>query len=204
MSRSQKTHVTLVRHGETVWNKEFRLQGSQDIPLSEVGLAQAEAVALHLKEEPFDVVYSSHLSRAHTTAEALAKAVGVEHHVRESLMERSYGELEGWTRDEILAKYPDFWGPGKKYPVPGLETFEELAERASKTIHEIVAEHEGRNVLIVSHGGTINAFLHSISGGEFGAGVNKLGNTSVTRVVWNEDGSWSVVEVGRTDHLPEE
>ncbi|WP_161780726.1 histidine phosphatase family protein [Tumebacillus flagellatus] len=197
----EKTIVTLVRHGETVWNRELRLQGSQDIPLSEVGLAQAEAVAVHLREEPFHVVYSSHLSRAHKTAERVAEAAGVEHRVLEGLMERSYGELEGWTRDEILAKYPDFWGPGKKYSVPGLESFEELAARASKAVHEIVEQHPGRNVLVVSHGGTINAFLHSISGGEYGAGVNKLGNTSVSRVVRNEDGSWSVLEVGRVDHL---
>ncbi|PWK06304.1 histidine phosphatase family protein [Tumebacillus permanentifrigoris] len=199
-----KTFVTLVRHGETIWNRELRLQGSQDIPLSEVGLAQAEAVAKRLQHEPCDVVYSSHLSRAHRTAEMVAGSIGVEHQVCRDLMERSYGELEGWTREQILAKFPDFWGPGKEFSVAGLETFEELAERAKSAILEIVAKHAGGNVLIVSHGGTINAFLHSISDGVYGSGVNKLGNTSVSRVVFQEDGAWSVEMVGCTTHLLEE
>jgi broad specificity phosphatase PhoE len=149
-------------------------------------------------------VYSSDLSRAHKTADTLARTLSVPHHVHQDLRERSYGEIEGWTREEILERYPDFWGPGKNYQVPGLETFEQLSERAHKTINALTDLHVGERLLLVSHGGTINAFLHAISGGKYGAGVNKLGNTSVTRVVRQPDGTWTIEEVGCTKHLDEE
>jgi broad specificity phosphatase PhoE len=200
----QPTHITLVRHGETIWNRELRLQGSKDIPLSDLGLAQAEAVAKRLQPETFHRVYSSHLNRAHKTADTLAQTLQLPHHVHEHLRERSYGEIEGWTREEILAKYPDFWGPGNSYDVPGLETFEQLSERVHQTINELANQHEGERLLLVSHGGTINAFLHAISGGQFGSGVNKLGNTSVTQVVREADGKWTIETVGCTEHLDED
>lgn len=204
MQNPTQTYVTLVRHGETIWNRSQRMQGSQDIPLTDVGLAQAEAVAKRLQHEPCNIVYSSALSRAHQTAERIAEAVGVEHRVHDDLRERTFGEFEGLTRDEILARNPNFWDPGVRYDIPGFETFERLVDRVTQTMTEITDRHAGEHVLVVSHGGTIGAFLHAISGGSSGSGVHKLGNTSVTRVIREVDGSWQIVEVGCTAHLPEE
>lgn len=200
----QPTSITLVRHGETIWNREMRLQGSKDIPLSDLGVLQAEAVAKRLHNEPFHRVYSSHLSRAHTTADTVARTLQIPHHVHEHLQERSYGEIEGWTREQILERYPDFWAAGMSYVVPGLETFEQLSTRAHNTINQLADQHLGENLLIVSHGGTINAFLHAISAGQYGSGVNKLGNTSVTRVIREHDGKWRIESVGCTAHLGED
>ncbi|MGZ4032515.1 MAG: histidine phosphatase family protein [Tumebacillaceae bacterium] len=197
---TQPTKFTLVRHGETIWNREMRLQGSRDIPLSDVGLRQAEAVAKRLQNEPHHRVYSSHLQRAHKTADTIASLKGIPHHVQEDLQERSYGEVEGWTREEILAKYPDFW-EANRADVPGVETVEAARQRAHTTINRIADEHPGEHVLIVSHGGTINAFLHAISAGTYGSGINKLGNTSISRVTRDEHGKWHIESVGDTEHL---
>ncbi|MGB8955198.1 MAG: histidine phosphatase family protein [Tumebacillaceae bacterium] len=199
---NKKTRITLVRHGETIWNRELRLQGSRDIPLSEVGLAQAEAVADRLLQEQFHNIYSSHLQRAHKTASTIADRLQIPHHVHEDLRERHYGELEGMTREEILGRYPGFWEPGTDLSsVKRLELPEELRERAYQAVREIAERHPGENVMIVSHGGTINAFLHRISRGELGTGISKLGNTSITRVVRDEDGSWQIESIGCTKHL---
>lgn len=201
---TKRTRIILVRHGETIWNRELRLQGSRDIPLSEVGLAQADKVADRLQQERFHNVYSSHLQRAHKTASTIADRLQIPHHVHEDLRERHYGELEGMTREEILGRYPGFWEPGTDLSnVKGLELPEELRERAYRAVREIAERHPGEEIVIVSHGGTINAFLHRISRGELGTGINKLGNTSITRVVRDEDGSWQIESVGCTKHLDE-
>ena len=201
----QPTRVTLVRHGETIWNREMRLQGAQDIPLSDAGLRQAALVAARLKGEEHHRLYSSHLQRAHKTAALLADALQLEHGVDEELRERSFGRLEGLTRSEITERHPGFWEPGF---VPdaesGVEPFEDLRERAVRIVDRIAAEHPGENVLIVSHGGFINAFLHKISEGMYGSGVNKLGNTSITRVTREADGGWTIESIGDTEHLDDE
>lgn len=197
---TKPTRITLVRHGETIWNREMRLQGSRDIPLSEVGLQQAEAVAKRLQEETHHRVYSSHLQRAHKTAETIATLKSIPHHVHEDLQERSYGELEGFTREQILERYPDFWDHDRE-DIPGVETMSAARKRALNMLNQIADDHSGEHVLVVSHGGTINAFLHAISGGNFGTGVNKLGNTSISRVLRDEQGEWHIESVGDTSHL---
>ncbi|TCP59629.1 alpha-ribazole phosphatase/probable phosphoglycerate mutase [Tumebacillus sp. BK434] len=198
---NQPVQFTLVRHGETIWNREMRLQGSKDIPLSETGLAQAERVAARLSRETFHVLYTSRLLRAHKTGETIAAAVGVPHHVQDDLRERHFGEFEGCTRQEILDRYPDFWTTGFSHDAPGVESFEALSARAYRAINLIADQHPGEHVVLVSHGGTINAFLHAITDGRLGSGISKLGNTSITRVLRDADGSWQVLEIGCTAHL---
>jgi 2,3-bisphosphoglycerate-dependent phosphoglycerate mutase len=201
------TRIMLVRHGETIWNRELRLQGSQDIPLTPVGEQQAERVARRLSDEPYrpHAVYSSPLQRAHKTAGTLARALQASHDVHDGLRERHFGELEGLTREQITERFPDFWGPEHKvYDIPGLESFPQVSERALQTVSELADRHPDEEVLIVSHGGFINAFLHKISDGKMGSGVNKLGNTSITRVVREKDGNWTILGVGDAAHLDEE
>lgn len=198
------TRITLIRHGETVWNRELRMQGSQDIPLSDAGVEQARALADRLtREDTYHHIYSSRLQRAHKTAAAVAEALRIPHTVHDDLRERSFGELEGLTRPDILERYPDFFSPGQTYEVPGLETFEQVRDRAHRAVGDIVKKHPGEHVILVSHGGTINAFLHAISDGAYGTGVNKLGNTSVTKVIREHDGVWTIDTVNCTKHLPE-
>ncbi|MBX6395401.1 MAG: histidine phosphatase family protein, partial [Alicyclobacillaceae bacterium] len=95
IDRLQPIVICLVRHGETVWNREQRLQGHQDIPLTDKGREQARAVARRLSTEPWDLVYSSDLSRARETAEIIAKHCGVRVVTDPRLRERFYGRFEG-------------------------------------------------------------------------------------------------------------
>ncbi|GAX90895.1 histidine phosphatase family protein [Effusibacillus lacus] len=171
------TEICLVRHGETLWNREARLQGSKDIPLSEVGIAQARIVADQLSKENWDLIYSSDLLRAKRTAEYIGEKINVPHLLDSGLRERNYGLLEGMTRAEIEEQYPGVLTHPHQHQIPGLETFEALSQRVKETMESIANRHFGKKILVVTHGGTINAFLHSVTGQR----SDRIENTSITR-----------------------
>lgn len=104
-----KTTVILVRHGETLWNKELRYQGQQDSPLSPKGLQQAEVVGSFLQNRSIDAVYSSDLKRALLTAESIAKHHQLTPIVDQRLREIAFGVWEGKTRTEVQEEYPEVW-----------------------------------------------------------------------------------------------
>ncbi|GIM44572.1 phosphoglycerate mutase [Collibacillus ludicampi] len=194
----QKTEICLVRHGETPWNKETRLQGSQDIALSPLGILQAKTVAERLRNESWHAIYSSDLTRAYDTAKYIRSAVGlsIPHHVDKRLRERHYGTLEGMTRAEILQLYPDFHLPDDEVVIPGVETHADLRQRVYQAIHEVATLHRGKRIIIVSHGGSIHAFLYKITGRL----PERIGNTAITRITW-EDGKWYTHSINDTSHL---
>ncbi|WP_018132446.1 histidine phosphatase family protein [Effusibacillus pohliae] len=190
------TEICLVRHGETLWNRQARLQGSQDIPLSDIGIEQARTAAAHLSKERWDLLYSSDLSRAKHTAECINQRLNVPHYLEPGLRERNYGSLEGMTRDEIEARYPGVLSQPDQHPIPGLETYEALSQRVRETVESIAQRHPGKRILIVTHGGTINAFLHAITGQRAGA----IDNTAITRVRY-DCGRWLVDCINDCSHL---
>lgn len=184
------TTFLFVRHGETDWNREGRLQGTRDIPLNDDGRRQAQRLA-EAWDEGADVLVSSPLSRARQTAEILGSRLGlVLHGTDERLVERSYGACEGLTIAERKERYPDLI-------VPGMESHEAMVARARSFLDSATTEHPGRRIVVVSHGGFINALLALVSGGEVGTGKTLLGNTSVSRVDFTAQG-WAVASVGRT------
>ena len=101
------TELILVRHGETLWNRERRMQGQTDTPLSAIGRAQAQAVGQRLARHPFVALYSSDLTRAWDTAAAIARASGREVRREPALRERTFGVFEGLTYEEMAQRYPD-------------------------------------------------------------------------------------------------
>ena len=107
MSFPQPTRILAIRHGETAWNVDTRIQGHLDIPLNDTGQRQARRLAAALADEPLQAIYSSDLSRAHQTATALAQAVGLGVQPVAGLRERSFGHFEGRTFREIEAQWPD-------------------------------------------------------------------------------------------------
>jgi len=173
------THVCIVRHGESEWNVEKRIQGQMDPPLSDLGERQAQAVARRLSQERWDAIYSSDLARARLTAEAIAQQVGLQIAVRTGLRERAFGRLEGILHIDARAKYPDWDAPEL-----GRETEEALSERARSAFEEIVSTHPGQRVLVVTHGGLIRQFLGSIDLDGMAEPVTEVRNTSVTRLEW--------------------
>ncbi len=149
------TTILLVRHGETDWNRERRVQGHADRPLNEHGRAQAAALADELADEPLDAVYSSDLARAYETARAVAERHGLEVTVARELRERNFGTWEGLLDTEILARFPEAhegpWGDD--------ETQEQMSERVAAALERIAAAHPGGQVLVVAHGGPLRAAM---------------------------------------------
>lgn len=158
----------MIRHGETIWNKELKYQGHTDIELSEEGLKQAEAVAARFLDEKIEAVYSSDLSRAFITAKAIAD----KHHLPvckvPSLREIKFGDWEGLTYRAINDRWPEemsrLYTHASEVVVPGGESFSQLKERASDAIDQLVQKHSDETFVVVAHGGTIRAILCAILG----------------------------------------
>jgi alpha-ribazole phosphatase len=153
------TRLILVRHGETVWNVERRFQGQRDTALNARGREQARQVAERLRDEPIRAVYSSDLTRAVDTARAIAAVHGLPVFTDAALRERNFGEWEGLSREEVIARWTEAWERWRRAECapPGGEAVEEIAARVRAKIAEIVSAHPNETVVIVGHGGSVKA-----------------------------------------------
>ena len=146
--------VHFLRHGETDMNRQLRCQGRIDIPLNEEGERQAAAAAESFKDIQLHSVYSSPLTRAVQSAEAVAKVAGIEVGILEWLSEIDHGAVEGMNREEADAKYPgllDTWlNEPQRAEFPGGETVDELAKRVRDGLRELLRKENGP-VLLVTH-----------------------------------------------------
>lgn len=148
------TELYLVRHGETDWNQQRRIQGLTDIPLNETGREQARATGRLLARREWDGIYCSPLGRARETARIIASEVGLgEPAVVDALAERNYGEAEGMSFEQIERRWPD------RGTVPGQETREQVVARVLPALQELAETHPGESIIVVSHGGAIRAVL---------------------------------------------
>jgi len=151
------TDLYLVRHGETDWNRQRRIQGLTDIPLNETGRAQARATGMLLSRRPWDGIFSSPLGRAVEAASIIAAEVGLgEPTLVDALVERNYGQAEGLDWLEIERRYP------RGTVVPGRETREQVGARVIPALMQLAADRPGEALLIVSHGGAIRAVLNEV------------------------------------------
>ncbi|WP_309708490.1 histidine phosphatase family protein [Pseudolysinimonas sp.] len=165
------TDVYLVRHGETEWNRQRRIQGLTDIPLNATGREQARLTGLLLTRRPISRVVASPLGRARETAEIIATQIGLDApQLREAFVERNYGAAEGLDFHEIDVRYP----PG--VDVPGRESREDVAARVIPALQTLAAEHPGEAIVVVSHGGAIRAALMTAAPG---SGFGPITNGSV-------------------------
>jgi len=179
------TEICIIRHGETDWNAQFRIQGRSDIPLNETGRRQASITAGHLESESWDIIYSSPLRRALETARTISKAVGVKTITTEAdLLESDFGVAEGMTIDERKIKYPD------RNLIPGAEKLDEIKSRAVDIITRISERHAGKRIIIVSHACFIMEVLGAFSSGKIDGRKTKLKNLSMTLLTRGED--WDI------------
>ncbi|MDD3353566.1 histidine phosphatase family protein [Zoogloea sp.] len=161
------TRICLVRHGETAWNAERRLQGHLDIPLNDRGLTQARATAKSLTGEYFHAAYSSDLTRARQTACAIADQCGLALSYDERLRERHYGAFQALTYDEARQRYPADYhrfeqrDPEFVFPDGG-ESLRVFADRIHAVLEQIAERHRDQTVLIVTHGGVLD-IAHRLS-----------------------------------------
>lgn len=164
------TRICLVRHGETPWNAERRIQGQTDIELNAHGRRQAHAAGRWLRDEGASALYSSDLLRAWQTAQAVGADCGLAPRLAPELRERRYGIFEGLTYDEAKVAHPEAYArferrdPGYAFPGDG-ESLEDLHARVSGRLREIAALHVGETVLVVTHGGVldiVNRFVRKV------------------------------------------
>jgi probable phosphoglycerate mutase len=162
-------HVFLARHGETEWNRVGRWQGKTDIPLSDVGRAQAHALKERLRGRGLVRVYASDLGRARETADIVAAALGLAPvTLDQRLRERGFGCFEGLTRAECEARHPEAWArylADRRSTPPDAEPQAEVVARMMSALTEIaMATPRDGAVLVVSHGGAIRSFVHAVTG----------------------------------------
>lgn len=159
--------IYITRHGETLWNIEGKFQGSQNSDLSERGVENAKKLGKSLASIDFDRIYSSPLGRAFETAKYIRGDKDTEIVVKNSLKEMSFGIWEGMENSKVEELYPEekhyFWNEPHMYsPVEGGESYQELIERASNVLNEIIENESGENILIVAHAAVIKAMFIGI------------------------------------------
>lgn len=160
--------LVLVRHGETVWQREHRYSGSSDVALSDRGRRQAELLGRWAKEADIDALWSSPLRRARHTAEAVTRATGLEATVDERLRELHFGEGEGRTLDELARAFPDEVAAFRSDPVghhlPEGEDPRAAVRRAAGCLGEIATVHPGGRVMVVFHSTLLRLVLCELLG----------------------------------------
>ena len=202
-----KTRFCLVRHGETDWNVERRLQGHTDIDLNQQGMAQAEQMAKALKaiNLKFDVLYTSDLLRAANTAKAVEEIFGVNAIPDEALRERHLGALQGLTTADASALKPTLWeihlSRNLDHSLEGGESILEFSHRIHGVLEKIRLQHFGKTILLVSHGGTLDMMYRLASNQALEA--ERAVNVPNASLNWiSHDGSsWSVDHWADTSHL---
>lgn len=182
--------ICLIRHGETPWNAEHRLQGRADIPLNDQGRLQAQRLAESLAGERWDVILSSPLLRAWQTATLIAGRLGLPEPLAvPELVERDYGEASGLTKAEASSRYADGI-------YPGAETPEEVQARCWPVLQQLADKFADQCVLVVAHGSVIKNVLLAASGGTIPS--TDLKNASSNLLQRTDDGHWQVRYYDRT------
>ena len=157
------TKIVLIRHGETAWNAERRLQGHIDIALNDEGLRQAGALGAGLAGASFDAIYASDLQRAHQTAQAVARFHNMPVLTEPGLRERCFGGFEGLLYAEIAQRFPREFAAWQARDADGempagvreAETFRQFYQRCMGAITAIARRHPGQTLALVAHGGVL-------------------------------------------------
>jgi len=199
------TRLCIVRHGETAWNAEHRVQGQLDVPLNGIGQAQALAASKILSKEKFDAIYSSDLSRARQTAEPTAGFLSMKIIFDRDLRERHYGIFERLTYAEVKVRYPEdyarFDARDPEYAFRTGEKLQDFYDRSIAVISRIAKQHEGQHVLVFTHGGVLDMFYRYATGLSISA-ERKFGipNAGLNRIELSSTG-WQIRSWADSAHL---
>jgi broad specificity phosphatase PhoE len=200
------TRMILVRHGQTEWNRVERFRGRADVPLNAMGLAQAEATGERVAAQwTPSAVYASPLSRAHATAQAIARHFSLPVQPHSGLLDIDYGEWQGLTPDEVKLRWPEMHEAWFSLPhtacIPGGETLDDLRARGMDMVRALAAEHSGQTIVLVGHTVINRVILLAIMG---------LGNdrfwrlrqdTCAINVFEAEDREFTILSLNDTCHL---
>ncbi len=199
------TGLIILRHGETVWNREDRYQGHLDSPLTPLGLEQACALAARLAASRCSALYSSDLGRARHTAEIIADKTGQRLQLDPRLRERHLGIFQGLVQSEIERKFPDdyrlFKSGDPDYVVPGGESSRQRFACAIACFEELASRHGGEQIAVVTHGGVLSALFRHTLGIPLGA-PRRFARSNAT---WNlftcQRKTWFLETWGDVSHL---
>ena len=199
------TEITIIRHGETMWNVQKRIQGQRNSKLSENGITQAELVAKALAKREFDVLLSSDLGRAIETAKIINKQLLLPHEYNANLRERSFGIFEGKNFAEIEEKYPEeflrYKERNPEFVVPGGESIQQMYKRITSEIESVARKFKDQKVLIVSHGLVLEMMMYRT----FNLRLDEprafsINNSSISSFYIDEN-NWFLKEWGVIEHL---
>ncbi|KAF1048370.1 histidine phosphatase family protein [Xylophilus sp.] len=201
----EPTRIIAIRHGETAWNVDTRIQGHLDIPLNDTGRWQARQVGSALAGEDIAAIYASDLQRARHTAEAVGAAAGIAVTPEPGLRERGFGVFEGRTFAEIEATLPEQarrWRTRDPHFEPeGGESLVRFRERITGVAHRLAARHPGQLIVLVGHGGVMDVLYRAATGQEIQAPRTwHLGNAAINRLLWTP-GGLTLVGWADTQHL---
>jgi 2,3-bisphosphoglycerate-dependent phosphoglycerate mutase len=202
------TRIIAVRHGQTAWNVDTRIQGQLDIGLNERGRWQAQRVAAALRDEPIAALYTSDLARAHQTAQPLAELIGLPLRPDTGLRERGFGVFEGKTFAQIEAEHPEGARRWRErdvhYRLGGHgESLAEFFERTVNAFKRLAAAHPGEQIAVFAHGGVMDMLYRAASNIPLTAPRTwQLSNTAINRALFNGRG-FSLVGWGDVQHLQE-
>lgn len=197
--------ICAIRHGETAWNAEGRVQGQTDVPLSPVGEAQARALVRALAGERFAALYASDLARVRQTAAPAARALGLAPSLDAALRERHYGKFETLTYAEARERHPEdyarFRAKEPDYDFGTGESLRRFYERSVACVGAIAARHAGETVLVFTHGGVLEMVRrHALGSGLASPRDFEIPNAAIN---WIEagPGAWRVLAWAETGHL---
>ncbi|WP_414654561.1 histidine phosphatase family protein [Ideonella sp.] len=199
------TRILAVRHGETAWNVDSRLQGQTDISLNAVGQEQARRLAEALAGEDLDAIVCSDLVRARDTAQAVADRTGLALNTDAGLRERHFGIFQGHTYAEVERLWPEESARWRRrepdFGAEGGETLQGFYDRCVATASRLAEAHPGRTLLLVTHGGVLDCLYRAASRVELNAPRTwELANTGVNRLLYTPQG-FTLVGWGDTQHL---
>ncbi|MVW71630.1 histidine phosphatase family protein [Bordetella sp. 15P40C-2] len=204
------TEIWFIRHGETAWNREGRLQGWKDIALNDAGIDQASQLAARIAtlDTKFDALYSSDLQRAHTTAEPISTALELRIRTEPGLRERCYGILEGLDLGRIDELAPEAAAARRSRdpnrPIEGGESLGQFQSRVLATVHDLAQRHDNERILAVTHGGVLDIIWRHANGVALDAHRPvPLLNASINRIAI-EGRKWQVLDWGDVSHLEAE
>ncbi len=204
------TTLWLVRHGESTWNAQRRMQGWADPPLTERGRWQARQAAQRLADLPLTAIYSSTQQRATATAHEIAGVTGLEVQTDERLREQGFGEATGmvWNWEDVADRWPEAVeaaerGESIRPYIPGTEAMDVLTGRVEAAFAEIRTRHPDEAVVVVAHGGVLRAYLAPLLHSDNYLANLHLGNGSLSLVIFDER-DWATVKfLNDTCHLRE-
>ncbi|MES3011535.1 MAG: histidine phosphatase family protein [Pseudomonadota bacterium] len=202
----QAVRLIALRHGETAWNADGRIQGQLDIGLNDTGLWQAQRLARALADEPLHAVHTSDLLRAHQTAQPLALGAGLPVQGNAGLRERHLGDFQGRTVPEIEALWPDQYRAWRERrpdfaPSGGGESLLQFRDRIMATVNTLARAQGQGQIAVVAHGGVMDLLYRAATGQELQTPRTwTLANAAINRLLWTP-GSLTLVGWADTQHL---